>query len=44
LEIVGASRPSVQGNVRVVNLQMRANLEATNTTILTHKAYNDDNT
>ena len=44
MEIVGASRPTVQGNVRVVNLQMRANLEATNTTILTHKAYNDDNT
>ena len=44
LEIVSASRPSVQGNVRVVNVQMRANLEASNTTILTHKAYNDDNT
>ena len=44
MEIVGASRPTVQGNVRVVNLQMRANLEATNSTILTHKAYNDNNT
>ena len=44
MEIVGAARPTVQGNVRVVNLQLRANLEATNSTILTHKAYNDDNT
>jgi len=44
MEIVDSSRPSPQGNVRVVNVQMRANLEATNTTILTHKAYNDDNT
>lgn len=44
LEIVGASRPTVQGNVRVVNVQMRANLEATNTTILSHKSYNDNNT
>ena len=43
LEVTSVSRPVVQGNVRVVNLEMRANLEGTNTVMMTHKAYNDDN-
>lgn len=44
LEITTHSRPVVQGNVRVVNVSMSANIEGTNAALMTHTAYDDDNT
>lgn len=44
LEITGHSRPTIQGNNRIVTLQMEALLASDSvTSLLSHHAYNDDN-